>query len=271
MPRSRRQPVRIQQLLVAAVSAASFAALAAIAMPGAAAAPRSEERARPRGDISKLSTSLADLEATIRVTKYDSAELEKIGSDFKTTYSLRNLTIQYKQPDKIRLEARSQTRGGAVLIMNGPIRYYEVPKLKLRKSENLGAHPGKRQSLLEYAGLVSQGTLQFMDGRMLREEKLGDRDALVYELHFLGDEKNSYYRIWIDRQMRHTLKREWLDAAGKLRATFTYSDPQEVAPGIWIPTRVEVKNAEGLLAAVLALSDIKPNQGLTDEPFTVTP
>ena len=223
------------------------------------------------GDIAKLATSLTDLEATLKVTKYDSYELEKIGSDFKATYSLRNLTLQYKQPDKIRLEGRSQTRGGAVLIMNGAMRYYEVPKLRLRKSENLETHPGRRQSLLEYAGLVSPGTLQFMDGKLLREEKLGDRDTLVYELHFQGDEKNSFYRIWIDKQMHMSLKREWRDALGKLRATFLYSLPQETSTGIWVPTRVEVKNAEGISAAVIAMSEIKTNQGLTDEPFTMAP
>jgi len=151
------------------------------------------------------------------------------------------------------------------------MRYYEVPKLKLRKSENLEAHPGKRQSLLEYAGLVSTGTLQFMDARLLRDEKTGDRDSLVYEMRFQGEDKGSFYRIWIDKQTHVTVKREWYDSASKLRATFLYSDAKEIAPGIWLPTRLEVKNAEGASAAVLSLSDIKPNQGLTDEPFALAP
>ncbi len=235
------------------------------------AAPRTAARLTTSPDIAKLASPLVDLEATIRVTKFDSAELEKIGADFKTTYSLRNLTLQYKQPDKIRLEGRSQTRGGALLIMNGSMRYYEVPKLRLRKSENLEAHPGRRQSLLEYAGLLSPGTLQFMDGKLLREEKLDDHKFVVYEMRFLGDEKNSFYRIWIDRQTLVTIKREWFDSTGKLRATFLYTDVQEIAPGIWLPTRVEVRNADGLAAAVLSVSGIKPNQGLSDEPFAMTP
>ena len=272
MPRSRSH-VRHFPTAVAAATATLIVALTPLATPGARATARTEEHAARRGagDISRLATTLADLEATIRVTKYDSAELEKIGSDFKTTYSLRNLTFQYKQPDKIRLEGHSQTRGGAVLILNGSMRYYEVPKLKLRRSENLETHPGRRQSLLEYAGLVSPGTLQFMDGKLLREEKVGDRDALVYELHFQGDEKNSFYRVWIDKLMHVTTKREWLDATGKLRATFLYTEPREIATGIWLPTHVEVKNADGITAAAVALSDIKPNQGLTDEPFALTP
>jgi outer membrane lipoprotein-sorting protein len=251
----------------------TLAALAALAL--ILATPRraasAEERTKPLGDIARLATNLSDLEATIRVTKYDSAELDKIGPDFKTTYSLRNVTFQYKQPDKIRLEGRSQTRGGAVLIMNGAMRYFEVPKLKLKKSENLEAHPGKRQSLLEYAGLVSPGTLEFMDGKLLREEKLGGRDTIVYEMRYQGETRGSYYRIWIDKETRVTAKREWRDGADKLRATFLYSDAREIAPGVWLPTKVEVKNGEGISAAAVSISDIKPNQGLTDEPFALTP
>jgi outer membrane lipoprotein-sorting protein len=272
MPRLCRVDSRlIPTVLCTATIAALILGQTSAISPLAPASAHAEERAKPLGDIAKLTTTLADLQATIRVTKYDSAELEKIGSDFKTTYSLRNLTFQYKQPDKIRIEARSQTRGDAILILNGAMRYYEVPKLKLRKSENLETHPGKRQSLLEYAGLVSPGTLQFMDGKLLREEKVGDHDTVLYEMHFQGEEKNSFYRIWIDKQTRVTVKREWCDSGGKLRATFLYTDPQEIAPGIWLPTKVEVKNAEGISAAVLSMSDIKPNQGLSDAPFSMEP
>lgn len=233
---------------------------------------RAEERSKGvPADLAKLTTTMKDMEATVKITKYDSVELEKIGSDFKTTYSIRNLTFQYKQPDKIRLEGRSQTRGGAILILNGPIRYYEVPRMKIHKSENLETHPGRRQSLLEYVGLLSPGTLKFMQGKLLREETFADKDAAVYEMRYQGEEKGSYYRLWIDSRTGVTLKREWYDSADKLRATFTYSDIQEVSPGIWMPTKGEVKNADGASAAAVALSDIKINQGLSDDPFTVTP
>ena len=124
---------------------------------------------------------------------------------------------------------------------------------------------------MDYVGLVSPGTLQFMDGKLLRSEMIGDREILVYEMRFQGEEKNSFYRVWIDKQTLVTVKREWLDAAGKLRATFLYLDAQEIASGIWLPTKLEVKNAEGVSAAVLALSDIKANQGLSDVPFALTP
>jgi outer membrane lipoprotein-sorting protein len=257
-------------MLACLVGSSLFTARLQPILPESAA--RAEEHAEAKlGDLAKLTTSCSDLEANVHVTKYDSAELEKIGSEFKTTYSLRNLTMQYKQPDKIRLEGHSPTRGDALMIMNGAVRYFEVPRLKIHKSENLENQPGRRQSLLEYVGLVSPGTLQFMEGKLLREEKAGERDALVYDMHYQGVPKGSYYRVWIDKETHITLKREWFDKEDKLRATFSYLDAREVSPGIWLPTKVEVKNAEGAAAATLSLSDIKVNQGLSDEPFTVTP
>jgi len=264
---SKRFSTTSRSYAIAACTALLFSVLLYMGTPLSLAA----EREKSTADIAKLTTALTDLEATIKVTKYDSAELEKIGSDLKTTYSLRNVNFQYKQPDKIRIEARSQTRGSALLIMNGATRYYEVPKLKIKKSENLEAHPGRRQSLLEYAGLVSTGTLEFMDATMLREEKLGDRNTIVYNLRFQGEDKGSFYRVWIDKDTHVTMKREWRDGADKLRATFVYSDLKEIAQGIWMPTKVDVKNAEGASAAQLSMTDIKPNQGLTDAPFTPTP
>ena len=225
----------------------------------------------PVSELTRFLTPLSDLETTIRVTKFDSAELEKIGADFKTTYSIRNAIFQYKQPDKMRLEGRSQTRGGAVLILNGSKRYYEVPKFKVRAMENLERQPAKRFSLLEWVGLISTGTLQFMDGKLVREEKLADRDVQVFDMRYQDQPKGGYYRVWLDKETHITSRRDWFDGAGKLRATFLYTDPQEIAPGIWLPMRAEVKNADGASAAILTLSEPKANQGLSDEPFTITP
>ena len=68
-------------------------------------------------DIQTFVTKLDDLDATLKVTKYEPTELEKISPDFKTTYSVRNLTLQFKQPDKLRLEteAAPDNEGGVVV------------------------------------------------------------------------------------------------------------------------------------------------------------
>ncbi|MCW3099188.1 MAG: hypothetical protein JWL77_4806 [Chthonomonadaceae bacterium] len=224
------------------------------------------------GDIQTFVTKLDDLDAALKVTKYDPLELEKIGPDFKTTYSVRNLNLQFKQPDKLRLEGHSATRGSALMILNGTMRFYSVPKFRLKKSEDLVNAPGKRQSLLEYAGLVVPDTLRFMQAQFVKLEAMNGENAAVFDLTYQGPGAGgSHYRVWLDTRTHITLKRDWFDSANKLRATFVYLDPHEVTGGVWLPGRLEVKNAEGAVAAEVTFSDAKANQKLPDSLFDITP
>ena len=220
-------------------------------------------------DLAEYTTKIEDLEAALRVTKLEPKELEKIGKDFATTYRLRNLTFQYKQPNKLRLVGKSPLLGTALLILNGQTRFYSIPKLGLHKVEDLANSPSKRQSLLEYSGLLSSETLRFMQSKFLRAETLNGNATEVYELKFQGSENASSYRVWIDPKMRLVLKREWYDMEGHLKATFTYQEPQEVAPGVWLPSQIEVKNSEGTVAATTTYSNVKINQGLADTLFAI--
>jgi outer membrane lipoprotein-sorting protein len=245
-------------VLVLTSRAAEHAALAAPRDPGVS------------HDISAFTTKLNDMEASVQVTKFDAQELEKISRDFSATYRLRNLTFHYKQPDKLRLEGRSPTLGTALLILNGATRYYSVPKLKLQKTEDLAKSPSKRQSLLEYGGLISPGTLRFMQGHFVREETLDGQTTAVFDLTYQNLTNSAHFRLWIDPKTRITVKREWYDKENKLVATFTYLDPKQVADDLWLPTRAEVKNADGVTAASTAYSDVRVNQGLDDDLFTVS-
>lgn len=222
-------------------------------------------------DIAALKIEVKDIEAAIHVTKYEPKEAEKIGRDFMTAYRFRHLSFRYKQPNKIRLEAKSPTLGNPVLILNGAMRFYTIPKLNIKNKENLEGAPGKRQSLLEYGGLLSPETLLFMQGRFVREETLEGETAWVYDLTYQGEEGGSYFRVWFDPRTRITRKREWLNAENQLRATFLYQEPVEAAPDVWLPSRVEIKNAEGVTATSLTLDDMKVNQGLPDTLFTIAP
>jgi outer membrane lipoprotein-sorting protein len=221
-------------------------------------------------DINSLITSLTDLQASIHVTKLDLKELEKIGGDFSVPYRIRNLTLQYKQPDKMRLSGRIPILGEAVLISNGALRFYSVPRMD-KKVEDLQKTPSRRITLLEYGGILSPETLHFMEGHFVREENWNDHPALVFDMIYQGAASASHYRLWIDPDTHITCKREWYDRENRLRATFLYQEPREVAPDIWLPTRVVVKNAEGNVAAATTLNDMKVNQGLPDDLFAIRP
>jgi outer membrane lipoprotein-sorting protein len=198
------------------------------------------------------------------------AELEKIGKDFSATYRLRNLTLYFQNPDKIRLEASSRVLGDALLILNGTERFYTLSKLNIRKRENLDKEPAKRQSLLEYTGLLSAGTFDFMAGAFVESTMLNGSPMRVYDLRYKGEAK-SFYRIWVNPQTRLVAKRVWMESDSKPKATFLYINPTEVAPGVWLPSQCEIQNGEGILSAVIDFRETTINKGLDAALFEIKP
>src|SRR5438552_13241051 len=103
-------------------SAAAFVFLSALTM-ARADSPRLNDLVTPE---------LSDFQATVAVVKSDQSELEKINRDFGMAYRLKDLVMSYKEPNKLRMEGRI-----GVLILNGSIRYYHIPQLRITKREDL--------------------------------------------------------------------------------------------------------------------------------------
>jgi outer membrane lipoprotein-sorting protein len=212
-------------------------------------------------------SSLSDLQATVAVVKADQEELKKINRDFSMAYRLKDVALRYKEPNKVRMEGKIGQEA-ALYIVNGATRFYSVPKLRLSKKDNLGSAPGKRYSLLEL-GLLTRSDLNSLQSKFLREEALAGVKTYVFEVSYRGDE-SARNIVWIDAVTHVIVKRDWLDGVGKLRASFSYQEACEVAPSLWIPTRIEIRNNEGALAGVTTYSDLKVNQGLKDSLFAIS-
>ena len=220
----------------------------------------------PRFD--DLATAVvADLQATVTATRADQAELRKINKDFGMAYRLKSVTMHFKRPGKLRMEGRIGQES-ALYIVNGSTRYYSIPKFNIKSRDDLGSSPGKRYSLLEL-GIISRGDDSGVQARYLRPEPVDGASCHVFDLIYKGDD-SLRYALWIDPLTRVIRKREWYDSAGKLRATFLHLNPKEISPGVWMPTRLEIRNGEGVLAATLEYTDIKVNQNLDDALFSTT-
>lgn len=231
-----------------------------------------------RRDIVRLNdliTKIDDLSVSIHISKSERKELEKIGADFQRSYQLQELLkdilLEYKQSGKLRLSGTNTVLGQASLIMNGPLRCYHVKHLPTRV-EDLKESPGKRQSLLEYGGLLSAETLTFMQGKFVKEEMVDGQNTSVFDLTYRGTSGGSYFRVWFDLKTHLTLKREWYNPEGKLKATFYYQEAQEITPGVWLPKQVEIKNADGITAAIttIDLDSARVNKGLSDDLFAIS-
>lgn len=217
--------------------------------------------------------AIKDLEAKVRVDQADLTELEAINKDFGIVYRLRDVTIRYKDPDKFRLDNRL-----GVFIVNGARRFIHVPQLGLKKRDDIGQELSRRHSLLDL-GIVTTTILQGIESRYLRDETIRGGSYPVFEVVLRGDPDRDgasrkpdsavspTYQLTIDPQRKYVLRRRWLNGDGKTRATFDYLEPMEVQPGIWLPTRIEVRNQANQLAGATVYRDLKINQSPSDTIF----
>lgn len=133
--------------------------------------------------------------------------------------------------------------------------------------ENLAGGPGKRQTWLDF-GLLTRSLLEdLFDAKFVRLDRA--TQDWVFDLTYSSDFRDtSRHRIWVDRDKKYITKREWYNQKGKQLATFYYEEPKEI-DGIWVPTKVTVKNVDNVVAGVTEYSKIRVNAGLSESLFDV--
>jgi outer membrane lipoprotein-sorting protein len=246
-----------RQLLARLAGGTACAGLAACFGPDAWAALADDTK------LAQLaSRDLKDLQADVHVVSADQGELAKISRDFGMAYRLKNLTMRYKEPNKLRMEGSIGS-----LIINGAARQFRVPAIKLSKVDDLGESPGKRYTLMDI-GILTASALSSVNARYIKDELVGDIAASVFDIAYKGDD-SVRYRVWIDAKAHVLVKRSWYDGQNNLKATFIFQEPKQVASDLWVPTRIEIRNAVDAVAAVTAYSDVKVNQGLDDALFQI--
>ncbi len=239
-------------------------------------APRRDTMAfaAPRAPLSsKLSdyevSKLEDFETEMKATFHDDNAARKIDRDAGLIYQLKsNVHIRYKEENKFRADGVIGANH-ASLIINDNKQSVRL-SLGIKKNEDLGAAPGKRKSLLD-VGLISHYYLTYAQGEFIGERTFEGIPCAVFKITFKDRSLDTSHRIvWIDPKTKLTLKREeYLQdtRGGKLRDVWLYRDPQEVAPGVYFPTRIELYNNENQKAGETAYSKTRVNIGLSDSLF----
>ena len=72
--------------------------------------------------------------------------------------------MMYLQPDRLRLDGNSPTRGTALMVLNGAALFADVPRFNIHITQNLEKTPSRRQSTLELEGILSPDTLSYLTG-----------------------------------------------------------------------------------------------------------
>ena len=237
----------------------------AIALPTILAMMTGAQSGPTTADI--VQRGLHDMSFTAIKRMGNQEELAKINKDFGDSYRFSSMSIWAKEPFKLRLESRVQDTT-VVYILNGTTRILSVPRAKLHERENLAKAPGKRQTWLDFGLLTHSLFEDLFQAKYVRVDRATEDYVfdLTYQSRF---HDTSRHRVWIDPVKHYVTKREWYNQEGKQLATFYYEVPKEV-DGIWVPTKVTVKNVDNRVAGITEYSNIRVNAGISESLFNVS-
>ena len=229
------------------------AALLAVAAQAASAAP----------DIRTLtSVNIKTLSASSEIVTENQDELKKIDGDISLAYRLHRGSLVYQQPGKLRIEATIPHLATGYYIINGNRKLTVAPFV--HKVQDTTGAPGKRQTLLDF-GLVPPELLTDYNATFLRRES----GLLCFQLSPKQAGETQKDLVWIDPRTHVTTQRYNYGRDGKLTKWFLYKNPVQIAPGIFVPTRVELYNPQNKLAGATVYQNIKVNQPVSDALFKI--
>ena len=212
-----------------------------------------------------LSRGFQDASFTARILRGDQPELAKINKDFGQSYRFQYTTVKMKEPFMLRLETNVDDTD-ITFVINGAHKMFRIPKARLVQREDLSKAPGRRQTALDFGLLPPSLFKDLYDATFVRIDRASG--AYVFDVTYKKNlEDTSRSRLWIDPERHYIVKREWYNQVGRQLATFFYDKPRQIS-GVWLPTRLTVKNVDNKVAGVTQYDGIKVNTGLDDALFT---
>lgn len=212
-----------------------------------------------------VQNKMKDLRMTVRSEAVRLGELRKINTDFANAYRFRQMEAYYEEPGKIRLESEVMNRK-VTYVINNDKKLVIAPNQRV--TEDVSNSPGKRQSMMDF-GVITPFTASRMNKKYLRQEQRDGKTLFVFELTWNYGDDDARHIVWMDPKTKLTVRREWFDRWGRHMANFEYKDPVEVAPGVWMPSKVEVFNGGNRFGGRTVQQNIRVNQGLKDTLFKI--
>ena len=211
---------------------------------------------------SLTSDPIKTLSATSEIVTENQDVLRTIDGDIALAYRLHRGALTYEQPGKLRIEATIPHFATGYYIINGNQKLTVAPFV--HKVQDTTGAPGKRQTLLDF-GLVPPELLTDYNATFLRHES----GLLCFQLQPKQIGETEKDLVWIDPKTHITTQRYNYGRDGKLTKILRYLNPLQVAPGIYVPTRVELYNTQNKLAGATVYQNIHVNQPVSDSLFKI--
>jgi outer membrane lipoprotein-sorting protein len=235
----------------------------------AAAAPITAAQISPQTIISTRSTGkIKDLFTTL-VVKDDETnrdELKRIGGAFATTYSIKRMNVSYKFPNKARFEGKAAGIN-ALLMYNGDSKMFKVPiPLVGKRIQNVKGQPGQKQSLLDLGIFATDWLTTDWEPHYL-----GSKSGLdQYKLTQRDTDNRSHEIVLVNPKTFIIENRKSYNGDNVFQKEIRFRNSTQIKPGIWVPSRIEIWNQHGKMAAVQTLQGTRVNAGLRDDIFEIS-
>lgn len=208
-----------------------------------------------------VQTKLRDISLTMSQNTSNRRELEKISRDFSNAYRIQNLEAQYKEPLKMRISSRVGFISVSYIV-NGNQRLARAGIIKDR--EDISKSPGKRNCMFDL-GLLTPSFVKLARFEYVTRE--GDLD--IWDMFWVNSNDARRNRLYIDAGRKLIAKRIQYESNGTIRGIFTYKNPVELEPDVWVPRLSEAINSDNKLGGTTTYKDFKLNTGLDDSLFAL--
>jgi outer membrane lipoprotein-sorting protein len=198
------------------------------------------------------------------VQKSDPA-LKEIGPGFEKGYRFKKSDISLKEPGKARVEGKYGILS-VLYITNGDRKLQSVPSLRIRKVKNIAAKPGEKQTPLDI-GIVTPALANQFTTQFLRHETRGAKKLAVFEVAYKAETGGRKHHVWIDPNTRTVVEHQVFHRRGGVKMRYLFHEPVKYASNVWLPSRMELFNGSGKLAAVTRYENIRVNSGLAESLF----
>lgn len=225
--------------------------------------------AQPSTDIlDYVPAGFKDAKFTAEVSSANFTELKKINEDFTASYRFKSSQVWLKDPFMVKMVSTVDDTKVTFLV-NGGMRYTQIPRSKLNLKEDVSKKPGKRQTPFDFGILTPSLFKGFFVAKFQRMDR-ATGDAVFDFTYESSLKDSSRHRVWIDPDKKMITKREWYGqlkrADGRLMARMVYSNARQ-ENGVWVNTKVTVFNADNKQAGIINYSGFDLNAGLQDSFF----
>ena len=211
---------------------------------------------------SLTSANIKTLQATSEIVTENQDQLKTIDGDIALAYRLHRGALTYEQPGKLRIDASIPHFISGYYIINGNQKLTVAPFV--HKVQDTTGAPGKRQTLMDF-GFIPPELLTDYTATFLRREN----NLLVFQIQPKQAGETEKDIVWIDPKTHITVQRYNYGRDGKLTKILRYLSPLQVAPGIYVPTRVELYNPQDKLAGATVYQNIRVNQPVSESLFRI--